>query len=601
MSEKVKISTKKYFSVFAVIFLLANKAFAYQEENPVSLQSFVIIDSLAILEKVIPHDINQDGHTDLVFQQIFNKNSPGDKKIDIKYIKGTENGLDFNNAFTLRSASDISNFFLSDWNNDGDTDLIFTKTRKEENGSTYNDIIEIQLLSKTVTQNIITFRVPYAVYLGDTTNAKELNEIKDMDLDGFPDMILIGFSHVTIGWNNKGGEPEFDEITNFGFNTYSSKILDYNQDGYPDFINDDQYWKEPVIHENNRNRTFTRKSVKLPKWSFSDESSLYWNFEPLWLNEDKFPDLMVQKTNQGLTNATYIIYEFEESSNSFIESDLQIESNDLGLLSPFHFNNDGFTDLIEIREGGLRLRISDQNNSFSSFPINFETGYELKNIFKLDTDKDGDLEVLFSFNNGDLLYQASNELLLNNERPSSVSFNYIYEQENSLTTSWAPSSDIESSEGHIEYLISVISEKDSISINTNSTYLNILNLPKGTYHVNIKALDPLGLYSESAVSEPLVITSNFQESLPFNFNLYQNYPNPFNPTTTIQFELDKSTFTKLAVYDVLGRKVQELVNEIRPAGTNTIEFNATNLASGVYLYRLEANGVVQTKRLTLIK
>ena len=89
--------------------------------------------------------------------------------------------------------------------------------------------------------------------------------------------------------------------------------------------------------------------------------------------------------------------------------------------------------------------------------------------------------------------------------------------------------------------------------------------------------------------------------IPNAVSLKQNYPNPFNPTTNIEFELDKTTFTKLTVFDVLGRKVRELVNEIRPAGTNTIELNATNLASGVYLYRLEANGVVQTKRLTLIK
>ncbi len=89
--------------------------------------------------------------------------------------------------------------------------------------------------------------------------------------------------------------------------------------------------------------------------------------------------------------------------------------------------------------------------------------------------------------------------------------------------------------------------------------------------------------------------------IPTSVSLKQNYPNPFNPTTTIQFELDKATFTKLTVYDVLGRKIQQLVSEVRPAGTNTIQFDATNLASGVYLYRLEANGVTQTKRLTLIK
>ena len=97
------------------------------------------------------------------------------------------------------------------------------------------------------------------------------------------------------------------------------------------------------------------------------------------------------------------------------------------------------------------------------------------------------------------------------------------------------------------------------------------------------------------------ISNEENPEIPTSVSLKQNYPNPFNPTTTIQFELDKSTFTKLTVYDVLGRNVRELVNEVRPAGTNTIQFDATNLASGVYLYRLEANGVVQTKRLTLIK
>jgi hypothetical protein len=99
----------------------------------------------------------------------------------------------------------------------------------------------------------------------------------------------------------------------------------------------------------------------------------------------------------------------------------------------------------------------------------------------------------------------------------------------------------------------------------------------------------------------LPVSNEETPEIPSSVSLKQNYPNPFNPATTIEFELDQATFARLTVYDVLGRKVRELVNEIRPAGTNTIQFNATNLASGIYLYRLEANGIVQTKRLTLIK
>jgi len=97
------------------------------------------------------------------------------------------------------------------------------------------------------------------------------------------------------------------------------------------------------------------------------------------------------------------------------------------------------------------------------------------------------------------------------------------------------------------------------------------------------------------------VSSEPEPEIPEQITLHQNYPNPFNPSTSIRFDLKESTFTKLTVYDLLGRKVSELVNEVRPAGTNTIQFNASDLASGVYLYRLEAGSIIQTKRLTLIK
>ncbi len=97
------------------------------------------------------------------------------------------------------------------------------------------------------------------------------------------------------------------------------------------------------------------------------------------------------------------------------------------------------------------------------------------------------------------------------------------------------------------------------------------------------------------------VSSKPEPEIPEKITLHQNYPNPFNPSTTIRFDLKESAFTKLTVYDLLGRKVKELVNEVRPAGTNTIQFNASDLASGVYLYRLEAGSYILTKRLTLIK
>jgi uncharacterized delta-60 repeat protein len=88
---------------------------------------------------------------------------------------------------------------------------------------------------------------------------------------------------------------------------------------------------------------------------------------------------------------------------------------------------------------------------------------------------------------------------------------------------------------------------------------------------------------------------------PSVFTLEQNYPNPFNPTTTIKFEIPKSSFVNLKVYDILGREVANLVNEEKEAGNYDITFNAGNLSSGVYVYQLKAGNFVTTKKLMLIK
>jgi len=90
-------------------------------------------------------------------------------------------------------------------------------------------------------------------------------------------------------------------------------------------------------------------------------------------------------------------------------------------------------------------------------------------------------------------------------------------------------------------------------------------------------------------------------AVPASFELGQNYPNPFNPTTKIQLTLADRQLTIVNVYDVLGRKVATLLNEVKDPGTYTVEFNATGLASGVYYYRMAAGSFVQTKKLLLLR
>jgi hypothetical protein len=77
---------------------------------------------------------------------------------------------------------------------------------------------------------------------------------------------------------------------------------------------------------------------------------------------------------------------------------------------------------------------------------------------------------------------------------------------------------------------------------------------------------------------------------PSSFTLYQNYPNPFNPTTTISYRLKEKGFVKLNVYDITGKLIKTLVNQIKDPGSYETEFNAKGLASGIYFYRLEVFG-----------
>jgi N-acetylmuramoyl-L-alanine amidase len=90
-------------------------------------------------------------------------------------------------------------------------------------------------------------------------------------------------------------------------------------------------------------------------------------------------------------------------------------------------------------------------------------------------------------------------------------------------------------------------------------------------------------------------------AIPSTFSLEQNFPNPFNPSTTFEFRMSSSEFVSLKVFDVLGRDVATLVNEMRPAGLYRIRWDASLLPSGVYFYRLRAGDFVQTKKLVLAK
>jgi hypothetical protein len=116
----------------------------------------------------------------------------------------------------------------------------------------------------------------------------------------------------------------------------------------------------------------------------------------------------------------------------------------------------------------------------------------------------------------------------------------------------------------------------------------------GSVIYRLKQIDNDGSYSYSSQVE-------VELGIPTRNELEQNFPNPFNPSTNIRFSINKEAFVKLSIYNAIGELVSILVNEEKDAGIYTVNFNGSDLGSGIYFYKLEAGGFVQTSKMLLLK
>ncbi len=145
--------------------------------------------------------------------------------------------------------------------------------------------------------------------------------------------------------------------------------------------------------------------------------------------------------------------------------------------------------------------------------------------------------------------------------------------------------------------------------NSKGEYI-IRNIPTGDY---ILVAHKIGSESDS---KNITITENGMDNIVFNvtpnqnlnvtanpsdFRLSQNYPNPFNPSTVISYSVPKDGLVTLKVFNTLGQQVAELINTNQNAGAHNVEFNAKNLSSGIYYYKLESDGFVETRKMILVK
>jgi hypothetical protein len=124
----------------------------------------------------------------------------------------------------------------------------------------------------------------------------------------------------------------------------------------------------------------------------------------------------------------------------------------------------------------------------------------------------------------------------------------------------------------------------------------------GTLPMGGKGLNPPGTVPPPAFLQYTVLTGVASNNEPVKFSLEQNYPNPFNPATNITFTLGKQSNVRIVVYDVLGRQIEELLNQKYTAGSYNVVFDGRNVSSGVYYYSMSVDGeLFSTKKMILSK
>jgi len=192
-----------------------------------------------------------------------------------------------------------------------------------------------------------------------------------------------------------------------------------------------------------------------------------------------------------------------------------------------------------------------------------------------------------------------------------------------ISFTWYPSEDIDSDD--VIYTLTIeleffgqtyTDEHENISDTTydvSSHSLDVLlgglNLDESTLLWYVKSSDDE--YNVMSDSGQFVLTRSVlglhdQFSIPTEFALHQNYPNPFNPVTTLRYDLPENGYVNVTVYDMLGREIRTLVNSTQDAGFKSVIWDATNdygkpVSAGVYLYKIQAEEFVQTKKMVLLK
>ena len=295
-----------------------------------------------------------------------------------------------------------------------------------------------------------------------------------------------------------------------------------------------------------------------------------------------------------------------------LESETGIKLADLGAFSTVIWYGDDFTEfavteqikqnLQEYLDFGGNLLVSSYHPSTafagtSSYPANFSNGEFIYDYLKISQ---AEFMAPARFKGALPLASGYDSIFVDPNKTSATLAYHLLKVESIHAVSGA--SDIYTYETEYTTSTSMGALKGkpvAVEYLGNDFKTVVLSFP--LYYQNFQEAKDLVQYILMNKFDEVLPLSEFQAMKPENFMLAQNFPNPFNPSTTISYQLAAIGPVKLTLFDLTGRKISELVNQNQPAGFYQLKFNGNGLASGIYIYRLEAGDMVQSRKMILMK
>jgi hypothetical protein len=376
------------------------------------------------------------------------------------------------------------------------------------------------------------------------------NEGADFNLDGFMDIAVGNSTNDKVTVFLGDGKGGFLSVENYNAaqEVRGLMVIDVNGDGFMDIVTANRVASNIAILINNGDGTFA--DPILIEAGGNGETTL----SAANVNGDGLIDIFV-----GALSSREIILLLGDGKGNFTFKDKVTVTGQPWFTCAGDINGDGIADIVSANSSGNRFAVilCDSMGNLSE-PVYYTTGSFPLSIDLGDVDGDGDLDVVTSN------YSSGTYTLYENDGTG------IFINRKDLFASTSGS-------------CSVFHDRD------NDGDLDM---------TGVDEIDDLLILFENP--GPSTNADDNQNFL-YDFNLAQNYPNPFNPVTTIHYSVPHRSNVTLKVYDILGNEVAALVNEEKERGVYTVNFDASHLASGMYLYRLQAGSFVETKKMILIK